>query len=101
IELYKFYLSKVTQGGRVADAADSLGEMERELQSLGGVKTAMPSAEAKTRLALTVLLSGAEGGGSMRELEDRRTGTAPEIPTVTKLDGVVVKSDQMVEVTPG
>lgn len=100
IELYKFYLSKVTEGGRVADAADNVGEMERELVALGGVKAVAP-AEQKTRVALTVTLVGLDAAVSMRELEDRRAGAAPEVTAVTKLDGVVVKPDQMIEVTPG
>ena len=31
VELYKVYLTQVKAGGRVGDAADGLGEMEREL----------------------------------------------------------------------
>ncbi len=100
IELYKFYLSKVTEGGRVADAADNVGEMERELVTLGGVKAAAP-VEQKTRVALTVTLIGLDTAVAMRELEDRRASTAPQITAVTRLDGVVVKPDQMIEVTPG
>ena len=34
VELYRVYLDKVKTGGRVGDAADSLGEMERELDHL-------------------------------------------------------------------
>ena len=34
VELYQAYLDKVKRGGRVADAADSLGQMETEVRKL-------------------------------------------------------------------
>jgi tetratricopeptide (TPR) repeat protein len=34
VELYRVYLEKVKTGGRVGDAADSLGELEREMDRL-------------------------------------------------------------------
>lgn len=101
IELYKFYLSKVTEGGRVADAADNLGEMERELVTLGGAKaaSASPAAPKRTRIAVTVSLVGVDAAVDLKELDERRSG--PAITVVTKVDGTAVKADQMVDVTPG
>ena len=46
VELYKIYLAQVKTGGRIGDAADNLGEMERELDRLkqsGAALAASPS----------------------------------------------------------
>jgi hypothetical protein len=100
--LYRFYLSKVTEGGRVGDAADSLGEMERELEKLGvGTKAPPPPVEEKTALAVTATLVGVDTLGGMREIEDLRAGAEPEILVTTKIDGQVVTPAKMVEVTEG
>lgn len=101
IELYKFYLSKITDGGRVADASDNLTEMERELVALGGAKapSASPPPAKRTRLAVTVSLIGVDTAVDLKELEERKTG--PSIAVVTKLDGAAIKPDQMIEVAPG
>ena len=54
VELYRVYLDKVKKGGRVGDAADSLGEMERELSRLGAHKIeALPTVE-RTRIGVHV-----------------------------------------------
>jgi hypothetical protein len=49
VELYRFYLSKVKTGVRVADAADSLGEMERELDSSSGAARWCGSHQSSSR----------------------------------------------------
>ncbi|MBL0221081.1 MAG: PEGA domain-containing protein [Myxococcales bacterium] len=101
VELYTFYLAKVTEGGRVADAADSLGELERELDKLGGPKAMPATVVVKTQLALTVSLVGVDATVTMRELEDRRAGGEAAIPVVTKVDGVAVLPEKMIDVSPG
>lgn len=103
VELYTFYLSKVSDGGRVADAADSLGELERELDKLGGPRPAAPAAPVvvKTQLALTVSLIGVDTAVALRELEDRRVSASADIPVVVKLDGVTVPPEKMIDVSAG
>lgn len=102
VTLYRFYLGKVTEGGRVGDAADSLGEMERELEKLGsGSKAAPVVVEVKTALAVTATLVGVDVTGGMREVEDQRAGAAPEIEVTTKIDGQVVTPAKMFEVAEG
>ncbi|MDB4960349.1 MAG: hypothetical protein JWP01_348 [Myxococcales bacterium] len=99
VELYKFYLSKVKTGGRVADAADSLGEMERELDKLGGMKTMAPPPEQPTQLGVTVRLIGVVEDSSMREVSETEMGK-PAIAVRTFIDGKPVQPDNMVDVEP-
>jgi len=69
VELYRVYLERVKSGGRVGDAADSLGEMERELDRLKiRVDTAAPAAQ-HTRLGVSVTIAG-ESSAGLREIGD-------------------------------
>jgi hypothetical protein len=99
VEMYRFYLDKVKTGGRVGDAADSLGEMERELDKLGGMRTQVAVADA-TQLGVTVNLAGATVATSMKEIEETKTA-APTIPITATLDGKPVEPDRLVDVEPG
>jgi hypothetical protein len=79
VELYRIYLAQVKSGGRVGDAADSLGEMERELDRLGIKLTASaPAAPAveHTRLGVSVTISDQQGAGQASDTSLREVGDA-------------------------
>ncbi|HEY8038641.1 MAG TPA: PEGA domain-containing protein [Polyangiaceae bacterium] len=59
IEHYHAYLEQVPTGGRRADAADALGELE-PLASRMSPQEAAPAAEAKTRMMVTSSTPGAK-----------------------------------------
>ena len=97
IELYRVYLDKVKKGGRVGDAADSLGEMERELSRLGTSKIeALPTVE-RTRIGVHVSVEG-QASTAVSEVGDI-AGAAFEF--VTKLDGKVVEPFALIDVPEG
>jgi hypothetical protein len=74
VALYRAYLDVVKSGGRVADAADSLAEMQREADRLSiSSKTIAPQVE-HTRVGVSVTIAG-QDGGALREIGDA-TGTA-------------------------
>lgn len=98
VELYRVYLDKVKTGGRVGDAADSLGEMERELARLGAAKIeALPVVE-KTRIGVHVSIAG-QTVDAVREVGDL-AGDAME-GVVTKLDGKVIEPFALIDVAEG
>jgi len=79
VELYRVYLQQVKSGGRVGDAADSLGEMERELDRLGIKLTATaPAAPAveHTRLGVSVTVADQQGAGQVSDIALREVGDA-------------------------
>ncbi|HEU0033986.1 MAG TPA: hypothetical protein VFQ53_25340 [Kofleriaceae bacterium] len=100
VELYRVYLDKVKSGGRVGDAADNLGEMERELDKLEarGIKTRVQQVE-RTRLGVNVSIVGKAETGALREIGDA-TGETLAGVTAT-LDGKPVEPYALVEVAPG
>ena len=101
VELYGVYLDKVKTGGRVGVAADSYGEMKRELDRLG--VSAGPSrpaiSEEKTQLGINPELEGETGARGMTEVGDLPDAGAAKI--VTTIDGKVVEPYELVDVTPG
>ncbi|MCW5805548.1 MAG: carboxypeptidase regulatory-like domain-containing protein [Deltaproteobacteria bacterium] len=101
VELYRVYLDKVKTGGRVGDAADNLGEMERELDrlKLRGVAVREDRTE-RTRLGVNVSLGG-DGGeaAALREVGDA-TGDAMKGVVVT-VDGKQVEPFALIDVEPG
>ena len=99
VEMYRFYLDKVTSGGRVGDAADSLGEMEAELARLGGPKSKAP-AVAHTQLGVTVNLAGTSATTSLTEIDDAKS-SAPAIAVTATIDGKPIAPDTLVDVEPG
>lgn len=101
VELYRVYLDKVKTGGRVGDAADSLGELERELDrlKLRGARTDAAPAE-RTRLGIDVSLGGtAPTAGALREIGDAPGGALPGV-TLT-VDGKPVEPFALIDVEPG
>ncbi len=99
VELYRIYLDKVKTGGRVGDAADSLGEMLRELDRLGiDMRGGKAAPVERTRLGVTVSV-GSEPSEAVHEIEDK-VGQ-PAIAVATTIDGKRVDPDTMVDVEPG
>jgi hypothetical protein len=100
VELYKVYLGKVKSGGRVADAADALSEMEHELDKLikAGAKVSPQLAAEHTQLGISVQLGDA-GHGGMHEIEEGGAHATPEI--VVTLDGKPVEPYAPNNVVPG
>jgi len=101
VELYRIYLDKVKRGGRVGDAADSLGEMQREVDKLtaAGAKAAAAASVDRTRLGISPQLTAETKGGDLHEIADLPETT--ETKLVTLLDGKPVTPFEMVEVAPG
>jgi len=102
VELYRVYLDKVKSGGRIGDAGDSLGEMERELEKLEarGAKTRVAAVE-RTRLGVNVTIAdqAAAEAGALREIGE---GTGDALEGVTAmLDGKPVEPFALLDVQPG
>lgn len=98
VELYRVYLDKVKKGGRVGDAADSLGEMERELSRLGGAKVEpLPTVE-RTRIGVHVSVTG-EATAAMREIGDISDDALAGV--TTQLDGKPIEPFALIDVAEG
>jgi hypothetical protein len=98
VELYRVYLDKVKKGGRVGDAADSLGEMERELARLGTTKIEAISLGERTRMGVNVSFEG-EANDAVREIGEL-SGTTLE-GVVAKLDDKPVEPFALIDVSEG
>ncbi len=98
VEHYRYYLDRVKTGGRVGTAADSLGEMIREVEKRAADKpVAVAPAVERTRLGVSPQLG--EKRGRMLEIADLPAADAPNIHTM--IDGKPVTPYQMVDVEPG
>ncbi len=93
IELYRIYLAQVKTGGRIGDAADSLGELERL-----DIKTVVGPAPVieHTRLGVSVTIAGQASDSTLHEVGDA-------IGEVTKglhatLDGKPIEPFALVDV---
>jgi tetratricopeptide (TPR) repeat protein len=99
VELYRAYLDKVKTGGRVGDAADSLGELQRELDRLKLSATPLTVAPqvAHTRLGVSVTISDQHTDtGALHEIGD---ATGPLTPgLVATLDGKPLEPFALVDV---
>ena len=101
VELYRVYLDQVKTGGRVGDAADSLQDLERELDKLKarGARIDTTAVE-RTRIGIDVSLGDrARDAGALREIGDA-TGAALEGVTLT-IDGKPVEPFALIDVAPG
>ena len=99
VELYRVYLDRVKTGGRVGDAADSLGEMERELEHLDIKLTAPAPVVEHTRLGVSVTFP--DQGPQSADLHEIGDATVD----VTKglhvtLDGKPIEPFALVDVEP-
>ena len=101
VKHYKTYLGKVKSGGRVADAADALSEMQQELEKLikSGVKVSEELARDYTILNINPSLGKQASGGGMQEIADTDRTQAAKI--VVKLDGAPAEPFAPINVKPG
>jgi hypothetical protein len=101
VELYKLYLGKVKTGGRVADAADALIEMQHELDRLikTGAKVSLELAAEHTQLGVSVALGGETNTTRMHEVDETHHTAAPNI--VVTFDGKRVEPYTLVNIEPG
>lgn len=96
IALYRIYLDAVKAGGRVADAADGLAEMKRELEHLPQGAAAPPAPPA-TRLAISVVVAGQVHASA--ELEAPASAAVPG--AAATLDGKPAELFVPLDVSPG
>lgn len=95
VELYRLYLDKVKTGGRVADAADNLADMQHELDKLEHEGAKFGSTESShTRLGVSVTTGG--DAGAVTEIGDA-AGTQTRGLHAT-IDGQVVEPFALVDV---
>jgi len=102
IQLYRAYLDKVRTGGRVADAADALAELQRELDQLikAGAKVSAELAAEHTQLGVNVTLEGQDDArGGVHEIDD--APVRPSAKILITLDGTPILPFTPVNVTPG
>lgn len=99
VELYGVYLDKVKSGGSVGVAADSLGEMQRELERLGAARMVMPAEVEHTRLGINPEIEAEARSRGMSEIADLPDASGVKITTL--LDGKPVAPFEMVDVEPG
>ncbi len=100
--LYKAYLDKVKTGGRVGDASDNLGEMERELDKLGGAgRIKADVIGERTRIGVNVAKADqtAPEANALREIGEGTGGAL--VGVITKLDGNQVEPFALLDVAPG
>jgi hypothetical protein len=98
VELYHVYLDRVKTGGRVGDAADSLGEMQRELDRLKLSATPAPApAVEHTRLGVSVTIRDQQvDTTALREIGDASQSVTPGL--VATLDGKHIEPFALVDV---
>lgn len=104
IQLYRAYLDKVRTGGRVADAADALAELQRELDQLikSGAKVSAELAAEHTQVGVNVTLEGQDDArGGMREIEDAPNRATAKTKITVTLDGQPILPFTPVNVAPG
>jgi hypothetical protein len=104
VELYRIYLDQVKTGGRVGDASDNLGEMQRELDKLeaktGKLKPETAAGE-RTRISISIAKTdqSAPDAGALREIGE---GTGDSLQgVVATLDGKSIEPFALLDVSPG
>ena len=97
VQLYRIYLDQVKTGGRVGDAADSLGEMQRELDRLKlSAEPAAPAPE-HTRLGVSVTIRDQHVAASaLREIGDATGAAIPGLAAT--LDGKPIEPFALIDV---
>ena len=98
VELYEIYLAAVKTGGRVADAADGLAEMKRELEALDTRQKHEEVHEVKTRIAISIAATGEQ----RPELGEIAAVSATDsVKATATLDGKPIDLYAPTDVTPG
>ncbi|HEY1546878.1 MAG TPA: PEGA domain-containing protein [Kofleriaceae bacterium] len=98
VQLYRTYLDRVKTGGRVGDAADNLGEMQRELERLRiSATTIAAPAVAHTRLGVSVTIRDQHADTTaLREIGDATQTALPGLAAT--LDGKPIEPFALVDV---
>ena len=102
VALYRTYLDAVKTGGRVADAADAMGEMQHELDRLikAGVKVSAELAAEHTQFGVSVMLEGAPVAPTqVHEIDEQVHETGPAIAVT--FDGHPEQPYTLVNIEPG
>jgi hypothetical protein len=102
VALYRIYLDAVKTGGRVADAADAMGEMQHELDRLikAGVKVSAELAAEHTQFGVNVTLEGAPAAPTqMHEIDEQVHETGPAI--AVSFNGKPEQPYTLVNLEPG
>ena len=101
IELYRAYLDKIHAGGRVADAADAIAEMQRELDRLikSGIKVSAELAAEHTQLGVNVAIENESETRAVHEVDDTPTRKVEGL--VVTIDGANVRPDAPMNIKPG
>ena len=102
VALYRIYLDAVKTGGRVADAADAMGEMQHELDRLikAGVKVSAELAAEHTQFGVSVMLDGAPAAPTrVHEIDEQVHDTGPAIAVT--FDGTPEQPYTLVNIEPG
>jgi hypothetical protein len=101
VKHYKTYLGKVKSGGRVADAADALSEMQQELEKLvkSGVKVSEELARDYTILNINPSLGKQAVAGGMQEVAETDRKEVTKISV--RLDGKPAEPFAPINVAPG
>jgi hypothetical protein len=102
VALYRIYLDQVKTGGRVADAADAMGEMQHELDKLikAGVKVSAELAAEHTQLGVSITLAGtAATPAGMHEIDETEHAAMPAVTAA--FDGKPVEPFTLVNIEPG
>jgi hypothetical protein len=99
LALFQAYVKAVKTGGRVADAADAINDLERELDRLirAGAKVSPEVAAEHTQLGISVLLDRASTG--VHEVDDPVRRAHAKIAVM--LDGKAVEPFAPINVVPG
>jgi hypothetical protein len=102
VALYRIYLDAVKTGGRVADAADAMGEMQHELDRLikAGVKVSAELAAEHTQFGVSVTLEGMQVAPSqVHEIDEQVHDSGPAI--AVSFDGHPEQPYTLVNIEPG
>jgi len=71
VELYRFYLSKVSTGGRVRDAEDAIAELRRDYDELAAAGKLGKAAQISvTRIGIAVTFADQTERRAMKEIDD-------------------------------
>ncbi len=100
VDHYRAYVNARRTGGRVADAADALAEMQHELDKLiaSGVKVSPALAKEHTRIVINASLGKEVTASGLQEVKE---GSGEDLAIVAKLDGERADVFAPINVMPG
>lgn len=100
VDHYRNYVNARQTGGRIADAADALAEMQHELDKLiaSGVQVSPALAKEYTRIVINASLGKEATASGLQEVKE---GTGDDLVIVAKLDGERAEVFAPINVLPG